>query len=688
MTSHRIQASLVSWFGNTTAHKPSPAEKTGENNDTENEPLPKKQKVEKRFQSDWLTKYSWLRFDTSLGMTCHVCISETKTNAFTVGCHNYRHSTLVRHMKADDHNSAIQATSLRQNMSTVVSKVLNDKECAVQSAMLNIYWLAKEQIASSKCAALMELCMLHGLSFPKTLGCDSDSMKYTSHCAVDDMQDAIANSFRVSVTNKISASPCISILIDESTDISVTKKLLIYTRSLNSEFDVETNFLANVQIPDGKATTLLETVKKTLQDRSIPMSKIIAVGSDGAAVMTGRKNGFVALLNKESTVPVIGVHCIAHRLALVTSQAAENVPYLKKFQGTLSDIFYFFKKSSVRRERLYALEEVLECENVTYKEIHSVRWFSIYNALEAVFRTWKPLALFLESERVETNNSTAKGILQRISSYKFLLVLHLLMDIIPTMTRLSLQFQKEDIDLAALRPSIDAVIQQLQYLKEENGPALVQFESQCPKGSCEFDGVPITSEAGVEKRFSNVRAAFLQNLMSELECRFPAVATDVVTCMSVLSLRGLSFLSEDARKHWGTEQLQNIIDFYSHREKTFVDAEETLREWAMCKDMVHQQHYPCTSICQLWQILSSRHPDTFPNLFKIAQVAVLLPLQTATVERGFSVQNLIKRSHRNRLSSERLDTLMQLALEPPVRDVSLAPAVTKWRSDKKRKLFC
>ncbi|XP_048236859.1 zinc finger protein 862-like [Haliotis rufescens] len=385
MTSHRIQASLVTWFGKNDSHIPIQIDKSG-SNDTHKEPVPKKAKVEKRFQSDWLTKYNWLRFDSSLGMICDVCVCDTKTNAFTVGCHNYRHSTLVRHMKADDHKSAVQATCLRQEMSTVVSKVLSDKEYAVRSAMLNIYWLAKEQIASSKCSALMELCMLHGLSFPKTLGGDSDSMKYTSHCAVDDMQYAIADSLRDSVTNKISASPCLSILIDESTDISVTKKLLIYTKSLTSSFDVETNFLANVQIPDGKANTLLGAVKKTLLDRGIPMSKIIAVGSDGAAVMTGRNNGFVALLNKESAVPVVGVHCIAHRLALVTSQAAEKVPYLKKFQGTLSDVFYFFKKSSVRRERLYALEEVLEFDNVTYKEIHNVRWFSIYSALEAVFR--------------------------------------------------------------------------------------------------------------------------------------------------------------------------------------------------------------------------------------------------------------------------------------------------------------
>lgn len=73
------------------------------------------------------------------------------------------------------------------------------------------------------------------------------------------------------------------------------------------------------------------------------MSKVIAMGLDVAAVMT-RTRMVSYHCNKESSLPVIGVHCIPLRLALVTSQAAENVPYLKKFQGTLSDIFYVFKK--------------------------------------------------------------------------------------------------------------------------------------------------------------------------------------------------------------------------------------------------------------------------------------------------------------------------------------------------------
>ena len=44
----------------------------------------------------------------------------------------------------------------------------------------------------------------------------------------------------------------------------------------------------------------------------ISLSKVLAVGSDGASVMTGGKNGFVALLKKQDSPYVIGIHCVAH----------------------------------------------------------------------------------------------------------------------------------------------------------------------------------------------------------------------------------------------------------------------------------------------------------------------------------------------------------------------------------------
>ena len=196
------------------------------------------------------------------------------------------------------------------------------------------------------------------------------------------MQDAIANVLKDDVNNKLVASPYISILLDESCDISVTKKLLIYAKTISSDFDIETHFLDNLQISDGTAKTIYQSVKNALQERNISLNKVLAVGSDGASVMTGRKNGFVALLKKQDSPYVIGIHCIAHRLALCSSQAADKVPYLKQYQQILSDIFYHFKRSALRRTKINAIQALLAPLQTATVE----RGFSIQNEIKVSAR--------------------------------------------------------------------------------------------------------------------------------------------------------------------------------------------------------------------------------------------------------------------------------------------------------------
>ena len=48
------------------------------------------------FQQSWLEKYKWLKFYQPQGILCLLCQKSKKQNPFTVGCANYRTSTLVR----------------------------------------------------------------------------------------------------------------------------------------------------------------------------------------------------------------------------------------------------------------------------------------------------------------------------------------------------------------------------------------------------------------------------------------------------------------------------------------------------------------------------------------------------------------------------------------------------------------
>lgn len=68
-------------------------------------------------------------------------------------------------------------------------------------------------------------------------------------------------------------------------------------------------------------------------------------GSDGAKAVTGTGESVIGHLLRENPM-LINCHCTAHRLALVSSQAANTVPYLKEYQETLTGLFYFYKSSA------------------------------------------------------------------------------------------------------------------------------------------------------------------------------------------------------------------------------------------------------------------------------------------------------------------------------------------------------
>ena len=75
------------------------------------------------------------------------------------------------------------------------------------------------------------------------------------------------------------------------------------------------------------------------------------------------------------------------------------------------------------------------------------------------------------------------------------------------------------------------------------------------------------------------------------------------------------------------------------------------------------QHYSRDDMAALWQNIVKFHSDIFPSLLKLAQVALLLPVHTADVERGFSSQNCILTPKRNRLAINTQNMLMKVKME-------------------------
>lgn len=81
-------------------------------------------------------------------------------------------------------------------------------------------------------------------------------------------------------------------------------------------------------------------MRAVLADNRLPhpmLSKVFGLVSDGTAFMTCEKGGVSALMKKENQM-LVNVHCLAHRLAFCTGQAATDMRALKGYQQIITDI--------------------------------------------------------------------------------------------------------------------------------------------------------------------------------------------------------------------------------------------------------------------------------------------------------------------------------------------------------------
>ncbi|KAK4294470.1 hypothetical protein Pmani_032903 [Petrolisthes manimaculis] len=90
-----------------------------------------------------------------------------------------------------------------------------------------------------------------------------------------------------------------SLLIDESTDISVVKILGITVRYFSKGLQkIVSTYLGLVEIADGTAVSIVLAIKNLLQNVELEPQNLVGVGVDNATVNTGINNGVIEMLRK------------------------------------------------------------------------------------------------------------------------------------------------------------------------------------------------------------------------------------------------------------------------------------------------------------------------------------------------------------------------------------------------------
>ena len=168
----------------------------------------------------------------------------------------------------------------------------------------------------------------------------------------------------------------------------------------------------------GRAITISDTIMKLCGDLQLDvLHHLCGLGSDGASVMLGRRGGVSRLLKDK-------IPCIAHRLALACGQAANEIPYLKKFKDILDQIYRFYKYSPVRTAGLREIQDVLNDPRLNLTQAKDVRWLSHDRAVSHLHKCFQSVLVSLEREAQERNSAEAAGLVSFVKKYKFVAALY------------------------------------------------------------------------------------------------------------------------------------------------------------------------------------------------------------------------------------------------------------------------
>lgn len=281
-------------------------------------------------------------------------------------------------------------------------------------------------VNTGKLLVIFFYIFFQGASPLRDLAVDSRTT-YTYNQSIQEFQQSIAGVIEDRLLDRVRESGFFSVMIDESSDVSVHQNLVLYIRYLEESLgrlDAKTTFMGIRQLASANSNSIREEVVKILSDKGLEISNLVGIAT-----------GVVKQL-KDLSPSLLSTHCIAHRLALSCGGAADQIPYLVKFQEILNSLYKYFHNSPKNTAKLESIQSILNSSSLKMKEVFHTRWLSFEGAVDAVVKTYPSLlSVFLEEKSAKT-----RSLHKPLSCFKFLYCADFLSDVLKQLCFLCKQF--------------------------------------------------------------------------------------------------------------------------------------------------------------------------------------------------------------------------------------------------------
>ncbi|VVC42839.1 Ribonuclease H-like domain,Domain of unknown function DUF4371, partial [Cinara cedri] len=349
--------------------------------------------------------------------------------------------------------------------------------------MKNLYNILKPQQTIRLLADFNPL--LHEL-----LNDSTKHIKYLSWKVQNELIDILSENLCHIICEEIISCSFFSIILDSTQDITKIDQVSVIIRYVIVDYETHTinikeSFLGFYALEQHGSMDYAHLIQNVLHKHNIKIKNCIGQGYDGASVMSGQYSGVQKRIN--NIVPTaLFVHCCAHNLNLVISDASKISPSISRHFETLHSVLNFFNSNGPIWASLALGDNTAsKIRRRVLKKVCSTRWEFRHTAVfvlkERFIDVIKCLTIMSLTSGKKDERDMSKALKNKIESSEFVLILFIWENILRYLNTVSKILQSTNISLENASMLLDKTIQNMQHLQNYYSTIYLESKRLCDK---------------------------------------------------------------------------------------------------------------------------------------------------------------------------------------------------------------
>lgn len=292
------------------------------------------------------------------------------------------------------------------------------------------------------------------------------------------MIKTIASSTRKNIIEKIAFTGAYSILVDETKDASKKEQLSLIIRFVDDNLNIHEKAIGCYHMKKCDAYTLSQEILNIAAHNKLDIQKCVAQCYDGASVMSGLFSGVQKRI--VDIVPhAIYIHCHAHRLNLCLVNTIQNNNIVVDFFDTVQSLYKYLMNGYTRYELFMKIQRDKKLKEIHLERLVETRWSYWHSSLKKIQIRYSEIKDVLKVLTVQDDQAArAIGLLEEISTFRFISILYIMEQILSTIHCVSCQLQCSTILLPKAINLVNSTKNQLINLRSEENFTYIYNEAK------------------------------------------------------------------------------------------------------------------------------------------------------------------------------------------------------------------